>query len=867
MNRLPLLAVVLIVCGRAPAADPAFNADVRPIFQAYCTECHGEADKPKGGLDLRLRRLAVAGGKSGPAVVPGKPAESPLLERVASGEMPPGKKKLTAAQIDGLKRWVAAGAKVETPEPETLAAGFPITDDDRRWWAFQPVKRPAVPEAGKSANPIDRFLSAKLSDKGLSLSPPADKVTLLRRVTFDLIGLPPTPEEVDAFVKDDSPTAYEKVVERLLASPHYGERWARHWLDVAGYADSEGGSPDDPVRPTTWKYRDYVVRAFNADKPFDRFIVEQLAGDEMLKPPYTNLTSEQLDTLTATGFLRLVPDGTGGRDADQKLARNQVLTDTVKVVSGAFLGLTVGCAQCHNHRYDPIPQTDFYRLRAVFEPAYDPANWTPPAARRVLLTPAADRNKALAVEAEAKKIDAKRLEKQQEFIDATFEKELAKLPEEVREKARAARDTAVVKQSPEQRKLMQQYPSLNVSAGSLYLYDGKAAAELKKVADEAAALRATKPPDEFVRALTETPGKVPTTFLHHRGDPDQPKQAVPPGGLAVLDGTFPLTVPATAPNGTTGRRLAFATWLTDPKNPLTARVLVNRVWMHHFGRGLAGTPGDLGKLGEKPTHPELLNWLASEFVTNGWSVKKLHRLIVTSAAYRQSSARTPQGDAADPDNRLLGRFPLRRLDAESLRDGMLAVSGKLSPRLFGPPTPVKENDAGAFVLGIENKDGAGRFTAEVPLPAGDEFRRSLYVQVRRSRPLGVLDTFDWANPEPNCEARNTSTATPQSLMLLNGEFVVRMSEALADRVKTDAGSDPEARVKRAWRLAYGPEPTAEQTAAGVAFVREEAAAFGKQPPPPAPKGGKPVAVPTAEDRALATFCQALLSSNRFLYVD
>jgi mono/diheme cytochrome c family protein len=868
MNRLPLPAVVLIalaVAGRTPAADPAFNADVRPIFQAYCSECHGEAAKPKAGLDLRLRRTTVAGGKTGPAVVPGKPGESLLLERVIAGDMPPGKKKLTKEQIDVLKRWVAAGAKVETTEPGTLAAGFPITAEDRRWWAFQPVMRPAVPDRAK--HPVDAFLRAKLSDRGLSFAPPADRTALLRRVTFDLTGLPPTPDEVDAFLKDASHTAYETVVDRLLASPAYGERWARHWLDVAGYADSEGGSPDDPVRTTAWKYRDYVIRSFNADQPFDRFIVEQLAGDELLKPPYTNLTPEQLDTLTATGFLRLVPDGTGGRDVDQKLARNQVLTDTVKVVSSTFLGLTVGCAQCHNHRYDPIPQTDFYRLRAFFEPAYDPGNWKLPAARQVSLYTDADRKKAAAVEAEAAKIDKDRLKKQDEFINATFEKELAKLPDDTRERARTARGTAVAKRTAEQKKLMQQYPSLNVSAGSLYLYDGKAAAELKTMADAAAALRKTKPPEEFVRVLTETPGKVPTTHLHHRGDPDQTKEAVAPGGLAVLDDTFPLTVPAKGPNGTTGRRLAFAKWLTDPKNPLTARVLVNRIWMHHFGRGLVGTPGDLGRLGEKPTHPELLDYLASEFVVNGWSVKKLHRLIVTSAAYRQASARDPKADAADPDNKLLHHYPLRRLDAEAIRDAMLAVSGKLTTKLYGPPVPVKENEVGAFVLGIENKDGAGRFTAPVPLPPGDEHRRSLYVQVRRTRPLAVLDAFDWANPEPNCEARNSSTATPQSLMLLNGEFVIEMSEAFADRVKKEAGDDPAAQVKRAWRLAYGTEPTAEQVAAGVAYLREQTSAFRKVPMPQTPKGGKPAAPQAAGQRALATFCQALLGSNCFLYLD
>jgi hypothetical protein len=870
-----LIAIVSQSADAAPPVkvkgEPTFNAHVRPIFQAYCTECHGEPAKPKGGLDLRLRRFAVKGGDSGPVVVPGKPAESLLLDYVTSGEMPPGKTKLTKEQIDVIQRWIAAGAKVETDEPESLGAGFVIRDEDRNWWAFQPLSRPEIPKTKTEvSNPIDAFLLAKLAEKGVGYNPPADRVTLIRRVTLDLTGLPPTPAEIEAFVKDQSPAAYEKLADRLLASPHYGERWGRHWLDVAGYADSEGGAPADQLRPDAWKYRDYVIRSFNADKPFDQFIREQIAGDEMVKRPYQNLSPADLDKLIATGFLRMAPDGTGSPGVDQKLARNQVLTDTVKIVSSAFLGVTVGCAECHNHRYDPIPQTDFYRLRAVFEPALDPTNWKAPAARRVSLYSEADRKKAAAIEAEAAKIDKARLKKQAEFIEATFEKELAKLPEAMRDKARAARETPAAKRNAEQKKIMMQHPSLNVSAGSLYLYDSKAAAELKKMADDAGDLRAKKPAEEFLRAVTESAGKVPTTFLFHRGDPDQPKEAVAPGGLAVLDKTLPLQVSQKlATPGTTGRRTALADWLTDSKNPLTARVLANRIWMLHFGRGIAGSPGDFGRLGEAPTHPELLDWLASEFISKGWSVKHLHRLIVTSTAYRQSSVRDPKTEAADPSNNLLGWFPLRRLDAEAIRDSMMAVSGTLSTKMYGPPVPVKENEVGMFVLGIDNKDGAGRFTKEVPLPDGDEYRRSVYAQVRRSRPLADLDTFDWAKPEPNCEARNSSTATPQALMLLNGEFILEQSQAFANRLKKEAGADAKAQVKLAWRLTYGKAPTATELDGALEFLKDVAAAFKETPLPPAPKtkGAKPNPVPPAADRALAAFCQAILSSNRFLYME
>jgi len=835
-------ALLLIAFARPAAAaeSPTFNAHVRPLLKAYCFECHGEGEKPKGGLDLRLRRLAAAGGDNGPAFVEGKPDKSLLLERIASGDMPPGKKKLSAAEVAVLKAWIAGGAKVETAEPATLAKGFTIADDDRRWWAIQPVSRPKVP-AG-AANPIDAFLLAKLSDKGVSFAPPAEKLTLLRRVTFDLIGLPPTPDETEAFLKDVSSNAYEKVVDRLLASPQYGERWARHWLDVAGYADSEGASTEDPVRPTAWKYRDYVIRSFNADKPFDRFIREQIAGDEMVKPPYPDLNPEDLDKLIATGFLRLAPDASGVGGTDQKTARNQTIADTVKVVSSAFLGVTVGCAQCHNHRYDPIPQVDFYRLRAVFEPAFNLPGWKPPAAREISLYTNEERTMAAAVEAEAVAMEKARAAKEAGYIEATFQKELAKLPMAMRETASVARKTPEAKRTPEQKKLMREHPSLNVDSGSLYLYDSKAAADLKTLAEGVAKMRSKKPVEQFVRVMTEQPGAPAPTFLFSRGDIDQPREKVAPGGLTILDSTLPYS--ATATPSSSGRRTALANWLTDPKQPLTGRAIANRIWMHHFGRGLVPTPGDFGKLGEKPTHPELLDWLASEFTTTGWSAKKLHRLIVTSTAYRQSSTREARKDQVDADNKLLGRFPLRRLEAEALRDAMLAASGKLNPKMYGPAVPVVEDENGIIIIGKPNRDAAYKLGDE-SVPAGEESRRSVYIQVRRTKPLNVLDTFDWARAEPNCEARNSSTATPQSLMLMNGSFFMQQAGFFAERVRKEAGTDPTLQVARAWKLAYGADPTENDRAAAVAFLKE----FPKP------------------DKALAAFCQALLSSNRFLYLD
>jgi hypothetical protein len=878
----PLLVVcVFALILPASAADkvpaaPAFERHVRPILKAYCFECHGEGEKLKGSLDLRLRRLLAEGGDSGPAIVPGKPGDSPLFVRVHEQEMPPGKKKLSADEVEVIRRWIAAGAKTEKPEPKTLAAGLVFTDDERNWWAFRPIERPKVP--GRAANPIDAFLLAQLREKGFGFSPIADKRTLIRRATFDLTGLPPTPKEIDAFLADKSPNAYEKLIDRLLASPHYGERWGRHWLDVAGYADSEGFDQTDPVRATAWKYRDYVIRSYNADKPFDEFVREQLAGDEMVRRPYTNLPPEELDKLIATGFLRMAPDGSGNRGADQKAARNQVLADTVKIMSSSLLGLTVGCAQCHNHRYDPIPQADFYRLRAILEPAFDPKTWKPPAARRVALSSPADRKKAADLEAQAKKIDAARLKKQKEYIAATLEKEFAKLPEAIRAKARAAKTAK--KPTAAQKKLLREHPSLNVSAGSLYLYDRKADVELKKMSAEAAAIRAKKPKEEFIRALTEEPGAAPPTYLFGRGDPDQPKEKLQPGALTILADRLPLKVSKPASLSTSGRRLAFADWVTDRRNPLFARVVVNRVWMNHFGRGIVGTPGDFGRLGERPTHPRLLDWLASEFRDTGYSMKRLHRLIMNSTAYRQSAARQPAKDAADPDNRLYGRFPVRRLDAEAVRDGMLAVSGKLNPKPFGPPVPVMEDDVGQVVLGMANRDGAGYKKGDESLSAQEMCRRSVYVQVRRTKPLAVLDTFDWATSEPNCEMRNSSTVTPQSLLLMNNEFVLKQAAAFAERLKEKAGTDAAKRVALAWQLAYGAEPTPAEVARATRFLTEQESLFRAAPPPKAaapnakapskvkaakkPKAAPP---PSPADRALAVFCQAVLMSNRFLYVD
>ncbi len=874
---LPVVAALALTAmafdaSAASKSAITYEKDIRPILKANCFQCHGEGEKLKGDLDVRLRHLIAKGGENGPAIVEGKPEKSLLFTQLRDGEMPKGDKKLPKEQVELIRQWIASGAKTARPEPKAITGPY-FTEDERNYWLFQPVKRPEIPKVASKhlvRTPVDAFLLAKLEASKMSFNAEADKRTLIRRATFDLTGLPPTPEEVDQFVADSSPDAYSNLIDRLLASPRYGEAWGRHWLDVAGYADSDGYTEVDTERKYAYKFRDYVIRAFNADKPFDEFIREQLAGDEMVPLPYKNLKPDQIDKLAATGFLRMAPDGTASGEVEQKVARNHVVADTLKIVSTSLLGLTVGCAECHDHRYDPIPQADYYRMRAVFEPAYDWKNWRSPNGRLVSLMTDADRAKAAEIEKEAAKIDAERNKKQTEFINATLEKELAKKPEELREPLRVAYHTEVKRRTPAQVKLLKEHPTVGqLTSGSLYLYDRKASDQVKKMTEEATAVRAKKPVEDFVPALTELPGKVPETFLFHRGDPDQPKQKLEPGELTILASWRPTSISVTNKVlPTTGRRLAFAQSLTDGKHPLTARVLVNRVWLHHFGRGIVTSPGDFGYLGQRPTHPELLDWLASEFVSQGWSMKKLHKTLMTSTAYRQSSVRDPRKDKVDPDNHLYGRMSARRLEAETLRDALLSVSGKLNDKMFGTPVPVMEDEVGQVIVGKENKDGEGKLAKAIPL--GDEvFRRSIYVQVRRSRPLGMLEAFDAPVMEPNCEVRNASTVAPQSLMMMNNTAVVEFSGHFAQRVARDAGSEAAAQVKRAWRLSYGREPSKAELDNGVNFLASQLEYFRAHAPKTAvvAKDKAAAGANSPEHQALANFCHALLSANEFLYID
>lgn len=831
----------------AGADEPlTFEKDARPILKAYCLECHG-GEAAKGNLDLRLKRFAEKGGDSGPALVAGNVEESYLLERMREGEMPPGDKKVPDEQIDLIEQWIAQGAHTLRDEPDSLPPGIGITPEDRAYWAYQPIQKPDPPKFGEGdrvRTSIDAFALAKLREQGLNFSPDADRRVLIRRATIDLTGLPPTLEEVDAFLADEGDDAYERLIDRLLASPHYGERWGRHWLDVAGYADSDGDGPKDSPRPYAYKYRDYVVRSINADKPLNQFIVEQLAGDELVvREKGAELTDDQIEKLAATGFLRMVIDGTSS-GGDIPLASNQVVADSLQVVGSTFLGLTVHCAQCHDHRYDPIPQADYFRLRAIFEPALDPSHWRRPNQRLVSLYTEADRAKAAAIEAEAQELQKEVDAKTAKFIAEALEVELAKFEEPLRGPLREALDAPDDKRTDEQKKLLANNPKLKITPGVLYQYNAKAAEELTKDREKVAAKRAEKPVEDFVSVLNEAPGIRPETKIFHRGDYRQPTDPVGPGDLTIFapEGERFEIADNKAAAPSTGRRLAFAKHLTSGKHPTVGRSLANRIWMHHFGRGIVETPGDFGALGGKPSHPELLDWLAAELVDSGWSLKKFHRLIMTSTVYRQSSRRDPSAADADEDGALLSRYPARRLDAETLRDAILLVSGRLDPTAGGPAVPVAEDSVGLVT------------------PEGDSPRRSLYLQVKRSSPVSILTTFDAPVMGVNCDQRDVSTSASQSLMMMNGDFVLNSAKQVAERIKAETPEDErpavDRHIERAWLRIYQRPISDEEMEWAKAFAAEHRAALDQN----GAEGDRDLIV-------LAHLCQQLLNSNEFLYVD
>ncbi|MCC6367993.1 MAG: DUF1553 domain-containing protein [Bryobacterales bacterium] len=699
-----------------------------------------------------------------------------------------------------------------------------FTQAQRKWWAFQPVRKPSIPAVKKTGwvrNDIDSFILAKLEEKGLQPNPPADRITLLRRASLDLTGLPPTPEETRAFLADDSPNAWAKVVDRLLASPHYGERWARHWLDLARYADSEGFKSDE-TRPNVWRYRDYVIRSLNSDKPYDRFVKEQIAGDEL----YPN----DPDALIATGFNRHFPDESNARNLMQR--RQELLQDVTDVVGSTFMGLTVGCAKCHDHKFDPILQKDYYRLEAFF------ANTRieDQASLAALKDRKAYESKHVVWDAQTKSIRSEMHALAEPKLEELWKEGFDKFPPEIQD----AITTPPEKRTPFQWQMYYKAkPQIeHPEEDGAKKLKGEQARRYKELSRQLAKFDDIKPRElPVAQAMIDNESVSPKTYVLRVSNYDSPMYEVEPGFLSILD---PAPARIVKPEGvdSSGRRSALANWLADANNPLSTRVIVNRIWHYHFGRGLSGTPSDFGVMGERPSNPQLLDFLTSTFVENGWSMKKMHRMILLSATYQQSSAYNEQAAKADPDDKLLWRFSRRRLEGETVRDAMLSVSGALNEKMYGPgvfpPLP-----PGVVTRGGWKKDES----------ISEANRRSVYVFVRRNTRYPMFVEFDMPDTHESCARRNNTVSANQALDLLNNELVLGWARDLAKRVRNDAGMTRESQVERAYRLVYSREPKNEETQAALAFLERQDKITG------------------AKDATFVDFCHMLLNSNEFLYLN
>jgi hypothetical protein len=717
-----LTLVLLTLAGPAVRAEGGldfYEAKIRPLLSEHCFACHSAAAKKlKGGLRLDSRDAFLKGGDSGRALVPGQPEASLLIKAVrytdSNLQMPP-RGKLPASVIADLEQWVALGAPAPRGTAVASVNAGKMAEVARMHWSFQPLRRPRVPAVRQRAwvrNDIDAFVLARLEAAGLEPAPAAEPHVLLRRLHFDLIGVPPTPEEVEAVCAN--PQARVEVVERLLASPHYGERWARHWLDVARFADSAGYELDS-FYASAWRYRDYVIHSLNADKPLDRFLQEQVAGDE--------LWPDSEEARIATGLCTLGPYAFEGGIARPKVVEYQRLTDIADTIGAALLGLTVGCARCHDHKYDPITQADYFGLHAIF----------------------------------------------------------------------AGSEMQGIKISSDRRR------------------------------------------DDGPMRVLGNRAEAPKVHLLRRGELDAPGEEVSPALFHLLPGGGPLGIKG---NAVQGRRSALARWLTAPQNPLTARVLVNRVWQWHFGKGLVRTPNDFGPQGEPPTHPELLDYLADELIRSGWSLKHLHRLILNSATYRMSSRSTTAATEKDPEHRLLSRFPRRRLEAEILWDHLHTAAGTLNRKMFGPAiVPPADPEALKTLLNTN---------WNVTADKTEWGRRGIYLVTRRSLPLPLFDTFNSARPIESCAGRQNTVVAGQALSLLNNDIVHEQARALAARLLRECPDDANARVRRAWLLVFSRLPTEAETARTLQFLAQRA---------------------SARADAVAEWCLALFNANEFLYVD
>ncbi len=803
------------------SADPAREItqhDVVPILLLRCTICHGR-HKQEGGLDLRNRESMIRGGKSGPAFVLGKPEESLMVKRIHAEEMPPhprltevSVKPMDPEETKTLARWIELGAPIAQEEPDLAAtANDPLVrPQDREFWSFQPPRASPIPQVAEAFRnqdsnrlhtPVDAFVAQKLFEKGLTFSNPAERLVLLRRVSFDLTGLPPTPSEAQEFLQDAAPDAYERVVDRLLASPRYGERWGRHWLDVAGYSDCEGRREQHLPRPFAWRYRDYVIRSLNVDKPYDRFLLEQIAGDELADYEHaTTVTQELEDNLVATAFLRLAPDPTWANLTGFVPDRLEVTADSIDVLGSGIMGLTFKCARCHTHKFDPIPQRDYYRLVALFKGAYDEHDWLKPQLK----------NYGGALSAGMG----------ERFLSQVTSAERQKWEEH-------------------QASIQRQLDALNAQPKT---------PELDK---QIQSLESQKQPEPRIMALWDR-GEPSPTYMYRRGNYATPGSLVSPGVPAVLsnpDKRFEIASPR--PGATsTGRRLAFAHWLVDPEQPLTARVMVNRIWKYHFGQGIVHSLGNFGKMGDRPTHPELLDQLAIDFIRRGWSMKSLHRQLVVSTTYRQESLVSEKTKTIDSANWLLSRMPLQRLDAEELRDTILMVADELNDTCGGPAEPVRVRGDGLVLTGL---------------------RRSIYVEQLRKHPPSLLESFDLPAMNPNCLQRTDSLVPTQALHLWNDEAIRQLARQLADRALRDverqketagAGSADTQQIEQVYRIVLGRVPDPNELTTCVESLAQLKAGWRNQP-----KAAGDASPNEATRRALATLCHTILNSAEFLYID
>jgi mono/diheme cytochrome c family protein len=747
--RTLIAGAMLVPC--VPAQQPPdFVRDVQPVLESRCWSCHG-AKLQMHGLRLDRRADALKGGGSGvPAIVPGKSAQSLLIKYVSGLDkdviMPPAGDRLKPAEIELLRTWIDSGASWPGQEDAKPA---PQRSDH---WSFQPISRPRVPDANSAwvRNPIDAFILAKLQARGWKPAPPAEPRALLRRVYLDLNGLPPTLAEQEAFLND--PSRFEQLADELLARPAYGERWGRHWLDLVRYAETNGYERD-ATKPNAWRYRDYVIQAFNQDKPFDRFILEQLAGDE--------LPDASAETFTAMGYHRLGP--WDDEPADPKEDRFDQLDDMVSTTSQVFLGMTLGCARCHNHKFEPLTAKDYYSMVAIFNGLERPKK-----GRGELDLPIGTAGQVRALRERDRDIEA--LEKENDDVS-----------------------------EPERRKRI------------------------------AALRRATK---DLPRGyyFDEPNPQTPPTFLLIRGKAATPGPEVPPAVPEVIARNQPRFPPA---QHTSLRRLTLAQWLATPDNPLTARVIVNRVWQHHFGEGLVRTPSDFGVMGERPSHPELLDWLASWFIDHGWSIKQLSRLMLSSNAYRMSTAWNEQYGSKDPEARLLWRMPYKRLEVEAIRDSILAVSGRLNTKMYGPS--VFPEIPPAALEGSSDPDKIWKASSEE-----EASRRTVYVFLKRSMIVPMLDVLDLCDTARSAARRQNTSVATQALTLFNGDFVNQQARYLAERLRREAGDDRGKQIDLAWRLALARPPKPSETAAMLDFLKRE---------------------------PLEQMCRVIFNLNEFVYAD